>query len=254
MGPRCRLKGPKASGYKVTKSGTYFPRDFWRGALAVSPFVLVFVPVGLLFGALASEAGFDTAQVVAAAFLVIAGAAQFTAVALYAENAPTIVIILTSVAVNLRMAMYSAALVPHLGQARFARRALYSYFILDQTFAAADVEFTQNPTMTLAQKSAYFTGAAVFLAPLWYFCCYLGAILGAAIPPEFSIDFALPICFIALSVPSLRSLPHFIAAGVAVICSLVFISVPYSLGLILAAFVAMIAAVQTELALERRAR
>jgi predicted branched-subunit amino acid permease len=42
--------------------------------------------------------------------LVIAGAAQFTALALLEEQAPMLIVIIAALAVNLHMAMYSAAL------------------------------------------------------------------------------------------------------------------------------------------------
>ncbi len=71
-------------------------------------------PFGLLFGVVATEAGLNLVETLTLTVLVIAGAAQFTALALLEDQAPTIIVIIASLAVNLRMAMYSAALFPHL--------------------------------------------------------------------------------------------------------------------------------------------
>ena len=78
------------------------------------------------------------------------------------------------------------------------------------------------------------------------------AVAGAAIPPEYALDFAVPITFIAMVAPMLRSLPHLIAALVSVVVALALAWVPYSLGLMVAAALAMGAGAVTELMLERR--
>ena len=150
--------------------------------------------------------------------------------------------------------MYSAALVPHLGRAPLGMRALFAYFLVDQSYATSINAYTDNPEMTLTQKCWYFTGSFTCLLPLWVASTFVGALVGAKIPPEYALDFAVPICFIALSAPMMRSLPHFVAALVSMGGTLAFIGVPYSMGLLIAAFLAMIAGVQTEKLLKRRAQ
>jgi predicted branched-subunit amino acid permease len=65
----------------------------------------------------------------------------------------------------------------------------------------------------------------------------VGIFLGAAIPESWSLDFALPLTFIAMLVPVLRNRPGIAAALSAGLVSLVAFSLPYKLGLILAALV-----------------
>ena len=103
--------------------------------------MIVVVPFAMLFGVVATEAGLPLAQVMGMSFLVIAGAAQFTALQFMADNAPVLVIIASALAVNLRMAMYSAAITPHLGPEPFWKRALIAYFLVDQTYALAFEEY-----------------------------------------------------------------------------------------------------------------
>ncbi len=218
-----------------------------------SPFILVVIPFGTLFGVIATEAGLNLIETMTMTVLVIAGAAQVTAIALMLEHAPVFIVLLTALAVNLRMAMYSAALVPHFGKSPLRMRILMSYFMVDQVFALAVKKFDEQPKMPMPQKTAYYFGSISALTPLWYASSYIGAVAGGSIPAEYSLDFALPICFIALTAPMMRSLPHFIAALVSIIAALSLIRVPYNLGLILAAVLAMIAGAQVELWLKRRA-
>ena len=63
--------------------------------------------------------------------VVIAGASQFTAIQLMTENASIWAVLAASLAVNLRMAMYSASLQPHLGTAPLWQRLLVGYVNFD---------------------------------------------------------------------------------------------------------------------------
>ena len=107
------------------------------GIIGGLPFLLVLLPFGLLFGVLGTEAGLPLSQVMGFSFLVIAGSAQFTALQLMTENAPVLVVLASALAVNLRMAMYSASITPHLGASPLWQRALLSYMLVDQTYAMA---------------------------------------------------------------------------------------------------------------------
>ncbi|MFN6979895.1 MAG: AzlC family ABC transporter permease, partial [Gemmobacter sp.] len=66
-------------------------RAFWRGARDALPFLVILVPFALLFGVVGTDAGLSLAQVMGFSIFVIAGASQFAAVQLLAENAPTLV-------------------------------------------------------------------------------------------------------------------------------------------------------------------
>ncbi|WP_343079058.1 AzlC family ABC transporter permease [Ostreiculturibacter nitratireducens] len=227
-------------------------RAFWRGFADGAPFILIVVPYSLLFGVVARDAGLDLVQVMSMSVLVIAGASQFTAVALLQEHAPVFIALLAALAVNLRMAMYSAALVPHVGHASLGVRALISYLMVDQAFAVAVKTYEERPQMPREAKVAYYFGCMALICPLWYGCTLLGAVLGQAIPASLSLDFAVPVCFIALTAPLLRSLPHVVAALVSILSAIAFSWMPWSLWLIVAAFLAMVAGAQTDLFLQRR--
>lgn len=131
-------------------------QDFWKGFWGALPFCFVVGPYGMVFGVLAYESGLDVLTAIAFSFAVIAGAAQFTALSLMQDQAPTVIIIIVGLAVNLRMALYSATLAPYLGAAPFWVRALVAYSTLDHSFALADAKYRSDPSMTLPQKLAFF--------------------------------------------------------------------------------------------------
>ena len=226
---------------------------FWQGFCDCAPFIAVVVPFSLLFGAVARDAGLDLLQVMSMAVLVIAGASQFTALSLLQEHAPVFVALIAALAVNLRMALYSAALVPHVGHARLGTRALMSYLMVDQAFAVAVKTYEERPEMTRAEKVSYYFGVMAVICPFWYLGTFFGALLGRTIPAELSLDFAAPVCFIALAAPLLRSLPHVVAALVAIVAAILFADLPAGLGLLAAALTGIVAGARAEFWLRRRA-
>lgn len=221
-------------------------RDFWQGYRNGAPFILVILPFGAVFGVVATEAGLNVAQVMGFSILVIAGAAQFVAVQMMVENAPVMIVLAASLAVNLRMAMYSAALAPHLGKLSWWKRGVVSYFMVDQAYAAAILKYEDHPEMRPAEKFSYFIGVAAAIAPVWYAATWAGAVLGTAVPAGLPIDFAVPITFLALIVPMLRSPAHIAAAITSILGVLVFAFLPFNLGLLVAAALAMVIGAEVE--------
>ena len=220
--------------------------------MASAPFIIVVVPFAGLFGVVATEAGLDLLQVMLFSVSVFAGASQFAALQLMQEQAPVFVVLATSLAVNLRMVMYSVAMTPHLGAAPIGTRAIMAYFLVDQSFAASSVEFDKRPDQSLAEKVAFFFGSVAPIAPLWFGASLAGALVGEAIPEDYALDFAVPITFLAICAPMLRSIPHVVAAAVSILAALLFAGLPYGSGLLVAGVLAMAAGAGTELMLERR--
>lgn len=223
-----------------------------HGVVQALPFVLVLVPFGMLFGVLANEAGLHLSQVLGFSVLVLAGASQFTALQLISDHAPLVVVILSALVVNLRMAMYSAALVPWLGGAAPRQKALLAYTLIDQTYALSVQHYEDNPRLRLDQRLGYFFGTSISCCIPWFVASAVGFTLGRAIPESWALDFALPITFLAMIAPMLRSLAHVAAATVAVLAALAFSGLPSGLGVLLAAPLAMASGVAVELLVERR--
>lgn len=220
---------------------------FWLGIRDGLPFLLVVAPFALLFGVVSAEAGLPIAQTMAFSVAVFAGAAQFTALQLLQDNVPTVIVILTALAVNTRMAMYSAALTPYLGQAPLGTRIAVSYFLVDQSYACASVRFDENRDWSLPARIAYFFGTVCPVYPVWMGATLVGALVGSAIPGWLALDFALPICFLAVIAPMLRTLAHRSAALTSITLALALAWMPFNLGLLIAAMLAMMVGAQVEL-------
>lgn len=222
-----------------TPKNTDTRRAFLHGVMTGAPFLIVVAPFAMLFGVVATEAGLDLAATMGFSALVIAGAAQFTALQLITEDASVAIILLTSLAVNLRMAMYSAALVPWIGSAPLWQRAIVAYANFDQSYAAAVGEYEKRPDLSVPERIAIFFGIAAPIVPAWYAATWAGATIGTTIPDAWALDFALPITFLAMVGPMLKTLPHVAAAGTSILLALVLAGLPAGVGLLVAGVIAM---------------
>lgn len=220
--------------------------SFWKGVASGLPFGLIISPFGVVFGVLATEAGLDVVQVLSFSLAVIAGAAQLTAIQLMVDEAPTVIVLASALAVNLRLAMYSATIVPHLGAAPLWHRVLCSYLLTDQSFAMSLDRYERRPDMTLGEKIAYFYGVGIPTAMIWYASSLAGGLIGATLPEGYGLDFAIPITFLALVTPMVRTLAHLAAACAAIAVALLLAGLPYNMGLLVAGLAGMMTGAQVE--------
>jgi branched chain amino acid efflux pump len=225
---------------------------WWAGFRDGAPFIFVAVPFGTLFGVLATEAGLNLVETMTFTITVFAGAAQFTALQLMLDNTPTVIVLASALAVNLRLAMYSASLTPYFGAAPLWQRALVANLIVDQSYGLSLARFEAEPALPMAQRMAYFFGTLGLLAPSWYLATLAGAMLGARIPDSWALDFALPIAFLAMIGPMLRTPAHMVAAATGITASLLAAGIPYNLGLVVAGMAGMMAGAQAEVMIEAR--
>ena len=81
---------------------------FQLGLKQALPFIFIVGPFGLVFGTIASNAGLSVIEALSFSVFVMAGSAQLTALQLMLDGSPTLIVVLSALAVNLRMTMYSA--------------------------------------------------------------------------------------------------------------------------------------------------
>src|SRR5215208_210332 len=213
-------------------------KQFWAGVRSVIPLLIGGFPFGLIYGALALNAGLSKAAAQAMSSLVFAGSAQFITAQLVHENTPGFIIILTIAVVNLRHMLYSASLAPYLAALPVRWKVLLSYLLTDEAYAPTILHYEKEGITP--QAHWFLLGAGFSLWFTWQISTALGIFLGAAIPASWSLDFALPLTFIAMVVPALKDRPAVAAALSGGIVALVAFSLPYKLGLLLAALVGII--------------
>lgn len=213
-------------------------KEFWNGVRAEFPLLIGVFPFGMIYGALALNAGLSTAASQLMSSIVFAGSSQFVAAQLVHDAAPGFVILLTIAVVNLRHMLYSASLAPYLKNLSLKWKALLSYLLTDEAYAPSILKYEADGVTPFSHW--FLLGAGFSLWFIWQVSTALGIFLGAAIPKEWPLDFALPLTFIAMVVPALKNRPLIAAALSAGLVALLAFSLPFKLGLILAALTGIV--------------
>lgn len=226
---------------------------FRDGARDITPILVGVVPFGTIAGVSAAAVGLPDPEAIAMSAVVFAGASQLAALALMAGGAPLLVILGTVALINLRFAMYSAALEPLLrGLGRGARVAA-AYLLTDQAFALAAHRAREHPDEGPRLRFRYYLGVALPMWTVWMLSTTAGVLVGARLPERLELDFAIPLMFLALLVPAVRGRAGLVAAGVGGALALALAGLPYNLGLMAAALGGIAAGRAAEAWGERRA-
>ena len=221
---------------KETSVQTSPRREFVLGVRDQLPILMGVVPFGLIFGALARSAGIPALETQAFSVLIFAGSSQFIAAGLVAEATPALVIVLTILLVNLRHMLYSATLAPHLSRLPLRWKIALAWLLTDEAFAMASVRY-QRPDR--GYPHWYFLGTGLTLWASWQVSTFLGITLGSILPGTTLLDFALPLTFLALLIPTLTDQPTLIVALSAGSLAVVLAPLPYKLGLMIAVLVSV---------------
>jgi predicted branched-subunit amino acid permease len=203
------------------------------GARAILPLSIGVFPFGLAYGvAVAGSTMNDLAGALASA-LVIAGAAQLAVVDLTDQGAPWFIIVGTALVINARFMMYSGALAPAFSEFPRRWRIPLAHLMTDQATVTSLLydERVRDPR----KRMLFFLGAGASFALSWIVGTALGVVVGAAVPPELQLGFAVPLMFIALLVPSVKDRAGLIAAAVGFAATLVARDAPLNTGLLIGA-------------------
>ncbi len=238
-----------AVGLAVEPSGLTRSRrqEFMAGVAGVAPLLLGGFPFGLIYGVLAVSAGLPATLAQAMSPLVFAGSAQFITTQLLRDGAPLLVILATAAVVNLRHVLYSASLAPYLQHLGWRWQTLLAYLLTDETYAVTITRYLDKRHPTKAYAHWFLLGVGMSLWVTWQTSTAIGVFLGAQIPAAWSLDFAMPLTFIALIVPALKDRAAGATCLVAGAVALLALAMPLKLGLI----TAILAGITVGYALER---
>jgi len=198
-------------------------------------------PFGVVFGAFALEMKLGVLGGQGLSAIVFAGSSQFVGANLYGQGASLLIIFITTFFINLRHALYGAALAPKLSQIKTRERILMSFFITDEAFA-----IVSRFDVIL---SRYFWGTALAMYINWQVWTFIGLVSGGYLREYLSLNlgFVLVPAFIAIITPQIKTNSSILCVTVAAGLSLVFVNLPHQSGFIIAAVSAIILTVLFEI-------
>lgn len=218
------------------KSENLFLSGF-RGMLPITTGV---IPFGAVMGTVCAEAKLSFFQSITMNVVVYAGAAQLAAVELMTKNAASVVVIVTGLIINLRFLLYSAALSPVVQKSHFLTKFFCAYSLTDQGYAVMSAH--QDKLKSNAEAILFYLGASVCMVITWQSSVVAGYVFGNFAPASLKLDFAVPLSFIALVIPTLKNKKYVVVTVFSSIVSLLLHPLPYRLGLIATALLAILLA------------
>ncbi|MCP5230190.1 AzlC family ABC transporter permease [Accumulibacter sp.] len=218
--------------------------EFIAGARAFAPLSMSIIPFGVVCGAAASSAGMTPLQASAMSWVIFAGSAQIAATQLFASGAPLLVIVATAAIVNLRFLMYASSLATHFRTQNRRWQALIAYLLTDQAFGLCIVHATQHPDRQ-PDLRWFYLGVAGATWMCWQVATIAGILLGSLVPASWSLDFIVPLTFIAMVVPLLGDRAMRLAAATGGLASVLLV-MPLKLNLIAAALIGVAAGVAAD--------
>lgn len=217
--------------------------EFIAGIKAISPILLGVIPFATISGIAAVEIGFSTQLALTMSFIVFAGASQLAVLQLIGVSASTLVILLTAFIINLRFAMYSASIGPHFKGLSLKWRSVLAYLLTDQAYAVSITRFDNG---LKEHKHWFYLGAALAMWGTWQGSTMAGVFLGTQVPESWSLDFAIPLTFIALAAPLVKGRAAVAAALTAGLIAVVATRLPFNSNLIVAAVLGILVGVLVE--------
>ncbi|GAB4218376.1 MAG: AzlC family ABC transporter permease [Synechococcales cyanobacterium] len=174
---------------------------FWQGVRDTMPLIVGAIPFGLIFGTLAASSGLSAGAAVAMSALVFAGSSQFIALGLWASQTPILLIMATTLIVNLRHLLYAAGLVPYIPNLPPLWRLALGFWLTDETFMVVIRRYQRRDPDPHVRW--YHLGSALSMYINWQACTILGVTLGGYLPnaAAWGLDFAMVATFIGLVIP-----------------------------------------------------
>lgn len=208
-------------------------REFWNGARDSLPVIIGAVPFGIIFGVLAINAGLSAAATLGMSLLVFAGSAQFVAAGLIGQGSALLIIVFTTLIVNLRHALYAASLGPYLSGKPQRWLLPLGFWLTDETYAVVVQRYGKADQSPF--KHWYHLGSSIAMYLNWQICTVVGIVSGTRLEGmgSWGLEFALAVTFIGIVVPMLRSIPMLACALVAGSVAVLLRDWPHQIGLML---------------------
>src|SRR5690348_10230442 len=155
-------------------------KDLVSGMRAMVPCLAGVAPFGMVIGLSASQTHLPAGAGWLTAPVMFGGSAQIAAIQLLDAGAAPVAVIVTAVVINLRLALYSAAMAQYWRGTPLWWRLLGGYLLIDPSFAVGIAKYSSDPDRR--RGHAHYLGGGVVLWIGWLSAVGIGAVAGASVP------------------------------------------------------------------------
>ncbi len=208
-------------------------QEFWQGVRDELPLMFGVIPFGLVFGVLGIESGLTSLQTILLSSILFGGASQVVFAQLWAGGVPTFIVGSSVCVINIRHVLYSASVASYLGHLPLRWRMLLGYLLTDEAYAVSIRRFTNGRTGQFQHFHLLGSGALLWMG--WQASTITGVVVGETIPESWSLSFAIPLTFIAIIAPIMRTRGEIATAFTAGSIAIIGQPLPWNSWLVVAA-------------------
>lgn len=213
--------------------------EFISGVKALLPILLGVVPFGMISGIAVVQTQIPPVSGFVMSLLLFSGAALIVALQLISTGVPAFVVFFSALVINLRFMIYSASLAPYLNRLSVGWKSLLAYLLSDQAYAASIAHISKSSFPEMAWLHFLGSGLTMWLG--WQISVGIGMFVGARLPASWSLEFTIPLTFLALAVPTIKDRFTAAAAVIAGVMAVFANGAPFKTGLMIAALVGILA-------------
>ena len=186
------------------------------------PIFAGFLPLGLAYGVLMQNAGYNALWTGATCLFVFAGSLQFLMISFFTTSISYVTVAVMALLVNSRHIFYGISLIE-----KFRNFGLWKYYLI---YSLTDENYSLHCSAKMEEgmdeKWTYIFTATLTLL-YWTVSCVLGSLIGTLITIDMTgVDFALTALFVTILLDQLKDavsrLPAVIAVFSSIICLLIF--------------------------------
>ncbi|MCL9776609.1 AzlC family ABC transporter permease [Vibrio sp. S4B1] len=208
---------------------------FLRGCLSMMPLSLAVVPWGFLAGSFAIESGLTFFEGQAMSAVLFAGAAQLVAMGMIKSGATLLTMMVTIFFITSRHFLYGLSMRESISPLPLKWRLGLGFLLTDELFALCGHQSPQ-------QFNRWFAlGAGLSFYLIWNVATMIGLVVGSQIPDlqQYGLEFAVAATFIAIVIPTIKSLATLLATFSALVTAVVLATMNVEMGLVIASVVGM---------------
>ncbi|NEX60676.1 AzlC family ABC transporter permease [Noviherbaspirillum galbum] len=223
-------------------------REGFRVCVATMPGIAAW---GMVSGMAMMKSGLTIWQALGMTFIVFAGSAQLASLPLIAADASVWVVFLTALVVNLRFLIFAAAVSPHFAHLPWYKRVWHGYFNADITMGLFPQRFPAETIHQTQGKVGFYTGIGYPNWVAWQAGSVAGILLASQIPESWGIGFAGTLALLAIAIPLTINRAALAGVAVASATAIAAAGLPYRLGLLVAVFAGIGAAMAADSLLDK---
>ncbi len=222
-----------------------------EGFRAFLPFSVGLIPWAIVTGIAMRSSGLSALEAVGMNAIVFAGTAQLGSLPLIVAGAPLWLIALTTIALNLRFMIFSAAIAPAFRDYSLRRRLLSGYLLVDGVFAVCAERLLKSDDPHW--RWGCYLAPSVWCWGLWQFFGLIGVLGAGSVPSGWSLEFMATIALLVMLVPMAATRPMLVAALVGGLGAVLLRGLPLRMGLVAGILAGIAAGFAAERWSERRA-